>query len=307
MKRKAAVIGFVIFVLIDVVLFIALRNHVSREQVIDDDTTSTPSAPATPPATEGPTTTNGRTSLTLSDTGILAKVWRGRCVANGQPRIELSSDQGKTFDEIALPLLTKADATEPGQRAVTVRTILFVRVDSPEAISVIASDEACKARRFDTTDRGASWTESQAISAWYVDAAGTGVASPGGPSEPDCDIVALSPFSERNAKVACADGTILGTDDNGEEWLGLGALPGVTGMTFQGLRDGYAIASDDGCEARLSVTYDAGSRWDRAGCIAKVGDAKSLVGGAGNLLALVGDEVHRSTDAGQTWTVQSAQ
>lgn len=304
MKRKAAVIGFVIFVLIDVVLFIALRDHLNREQVIDDDPTS---VPATTPEAGEPVAANGRTGLTWSDSGILAKVWRGRCVANGQPRIELSTNLGQTFEEIALPLLSQPDANEPGQRAETVRTILLIRVDSPDEITVIASDDACKARRFDTTDRGASWKESPTISTWYVDAAGTGVVSPEGASEPGCDIVALAPLSDRNAKVACADGTIAGTDDNGDEWVTLGLLPGVTGLTFQGLRAGFAIASDDECEARLNVTDDAGAAWDRAGCVAEEGDAKSLVGGAGNLLALVGDEVHRSTDAGKTWINQSTE
>lgn len=304
MKRKVAVIAFVVFLLTDAVLFIALRQHVSRDEalVVDDNTPT-----ATTPGADGPAAANGRVSLTLADGGILAKVWRGRCVRSGQPRLELSSDLGKTFEEIALPLLTEPDPAESAAPADTVRTILLVRVESPKKITVIASDNECKARQFDTTDRGDSWTASPTIKAWYVDAAGTGVVSPGGASDPGCDILALAPFTERNAKIACSDGTIRGTDSSGLEWVGLGSLAGVKSVTFQGLRDGYAMASDDTCQVRLNLTKDAGASWARSGCIATKGDAKSIVGGASNLLALVDDEVVRSTDAGKTWDVQSAE
>lgn len=308
MKRKAAVVGFVIFLAIDVALFVAVRKHVEHDPVVSDAGTSAPQAPSTSPSSDVTASPTGRASLALSSSGILAKVWRGQCVKDGRPRLEISSDLGKTFEEIALPLLDDVEATAgPGERADMVRTILMVQVESPDEITIVASNKECKAQRFDTTDHGESWTEADPGDVWYVDAAGTGVVSPEGASEPGCDVVALSPLSDRNAKVACSDGTILGTDDNGDEWVTLGELGDIGGLTIPTLRDGFAVAPDDDCESRAFVTTDAGGEWEPAGCIAKNGEGTSLVGGPRSLLALVGDEVHLSTDAGKSWSRQSAE
>ena len=88
----------------------------------------------------------------------------------------------------------------------------------------MASDAACVARVYVTDDGGASWTSAPKTEAWYVDAPSTGVVSPEGASEPGCNIVALVPYSDRNAKVLCTDGKVLGTDDNGDVWVTSGPV-----------------------------------------------------------------------------------
>lgn len=302
MRHKAAIAAFAVFLMVDLTLLVVLYEHVHGERaaVGDEPIPSSVTGPPSPAVadTKAP---DGRVGLVLSDSGILARVWQGRCVRGSRPRIEISRDAGKVFEEIALPLLSEGEGAGSDKKDETVRTVLQIRADSPDEITVVASDDQCVARRFDTKDGGQSWTPSNTIKTWYIDAAGTGVVSPDGPSDPGCSVAALSLLSDRNVKVACDDGTIRGTDNNGDEWVTLGSLNGVAGLTIPTLRDGFAVAPEAGCKSRAFVTADAGGQWDAAGCIARKHAATSMVGTAGALFALVGNDVHFSDDAGKTW------
>lgn len=292
-------VALVVFLAIDVVLLVLLLQKTSDARVetgIDESVaTSTPAAPkSSDPEAAGPT------ALEAIDDGLLARISRGRCSAESSPLVEVSADQGATFDEVALPLLDEADNT-------TIRSVLQLRASSATNMTLVGSDEQCEERQFSTTDGGASWSESDSLTppssarGWYVDASGTGVVSPAGGSDPGCDVVALGAVSERNAKVACADGSIRGTDNNGDEWVLLGTLDGVSALTFTALSDGYAIAPSDDCEAAAFTTASTGLQWRAVGCVSDEGVVEGLVGTEGQLFALVDGDVLVSIDQGQSW------
>lgn len=304
MKRTTAVTALVAFLVIDAVLVVVLFQRTGDARVeVGADQPVAASTPAVPDATDAATSdpeAAGPTSLEAIDDGLLARISRGRCAAESRPLVEISADQGATFDEIALPLLDETDST-------TIRSVLQLRASSVTNMTMVASDEQCEERQFSTTDGGASWTESDSLTppssarGWYVDASGTGVVSPVVGSEPGCDVVALGAVSDRNAKVACADGSIRGTDDNGTEWVLLGTLDGVGAMNFTALSDGYAIAPSEDCEAAAFSTASTGLEWQAVGCVADEGTVQGLVGTDGQLFALVDGDVLLSTDQGQTW------
>ncbi|MGJ9421477.1 hypothetical protein [Aeromicrobium sp. CF3.5] len=299
MKRTIAVMALVVFLVIDAVLLVVLFQQMGDARVSQNGdqpvSASTPTASDTPdPEAAGPA------ALEQIDDGLLARISRGRCTGQSAPLLEVSADQGATFNEVALPLL---DDTEN----LAIRSVLQVRASSATDLTLVGSNQQCEERQFSTDDGGASWTESDSLSppstarGWYVDASGTGVVSPTGGSDLGCDVVALGAVSDRNAKVACADGTIRGTDSNGDEWVLLGTLDGVSAMTFTALSDGYAIAPSDDCEAAAFVTASTGLEWESVGCVADQGSVQGLVGTEGRLSALIDGDVLVSTDQGQTW------
>jgi len=302
-KRNIAIVGLVLFLIADIALFVVLRQHLRDDRAVAAAEAAAEPIGPTPStiATGGGTVANGAVGLTFSSSGLLAKVTRGQCTAYGRPKIELSVDEGKTFNEIALPLLKPVDNAIPGIKVVTVRTILQVRVDSPKKIQVIGSDKDCVSHRYDTADGGKSWRRSSKIKTWYVDASGTGVVSPAGASEPGCTVVALVPLSDRNAKVLCTTGLVRGTDDNGGSWVTLGSLGGVTAGTFTGLREGLAATQDGTCLSRAYRTADAGGTWEPRGCISHKNATSSIVGTKARMYGLVGSKVRVSTNAGKSW------
>ena len=309
-RHRIAFMGFVLFLVVDVALFIAVRQHVEGSQPAAQSDSVPSSSPGASAGTDDEVdpAARGQQSLVVSSTGIVSRVSRGRCMASSRPLIEISPDRGATFNEIALPLLDEVDDTTVGKPVATVRTIIMVNATSADEIALIGSDKQCRARQFVTKDGGGSWKQTDvgdlpaSADGWYVDAAGTGVVSSGGASEPGCDVVALAPVSDRNVKVACSGGTILGSDDFGGLWVRLGLLDQVSGLTFQTLRDGFAVAPDDDCKARAYKTNDAGGVWQPLGCIDAKDSATTLVGSKDRLYTLVDGAVKISTDAGKTWS-----
>lgn len=301
MKRTAIVVLVATFVAVDLVL---LTFALGRPQTSVAETRPTPGV-ASSSAPAELSKPNGSVTL-IYTSGALVRLTRGQCTANGRPKLEVSRDLGVTFREVALPLLNASISPELGAQVETVNAVLNVSIGSPTEMTLVASDSDCKENGYATDDGGASWKPGEVPAVWSVDAAGTGVISPSGSSEPGCDVVALSPLSERNAKVACTNGIIRGTDDSGGEWVTLGRLDGVTGALFAGVRNGWAVAPDGDCRARAFSSANAGNSWTRLGCIAKDAGATSLVGTPTKLFVLIGEEIHLSTDGGKTWQSQES-
>lgn len=305
MNHGLKVAGVIAFLAVDVVLIGVLFRHTNAGNAqtttdAGDSVSSSKGVAGTSPTTE-PTKAAGEVTLVAAASGNLIKVTRGTCTSNGRPMLELSNDGGKLFKEVALPLLAKSDDTTPGSQAPTVSTILQIDAKSTTEYAAVATDDNCVAHGYVTDDGGASWRKIRSIKVWYLSATGDEVVSPEGASEPGCEVVSLSPFSDRNAKVACADGSIRGTDDNGKNWVTLGRLKGLTAATFVDLRNGFAVAADDGCMARAYSTTNLGLDWKPAGCIDDKKSVSSIAGSAGKLEALVGTEISSSADGGATW------
>lgn len=298
-RGRLAIIAFALFLLVDAGLILALHHHLKKAD--DGAAKNGPAASLSPTPTKtetAPPKPNGAKSLTLTTTGILARVTRGKCADDGLPALDLSGNGGQVFRSVALPLLRDAKGKVTDK---TLRTILLVRIDSATKMTIVGSDDACVARRFDSSDGGQSWSPSSTIKAWYVGPSDTSVASPTGASNPGCTVRALSWSSDSAAKALCSSGAIRTTTDHGSTWSTAGTLPGLTAGTFNGPLIGVAVAPHGSCKSSVFSSTDGGANWTAGGCISAKGGVTSIAGSSTRLFALVGTNVRVSTDHGKTW------
>lgn len=293
MRQVLKVGAFVAFLAVDVALIVFMIRHVDADSP-DVSSRITP-APSSEPTLE-PT---GEVALARGS-GVLVRSRSGSCSDTGRPLME-KSRSGKDFDEIALPLLEKADDSEPGSKAVTVRTVLRVEAKSADELSVIAGDKDCKPTRFTSEDGGTSWERQKELDSWFVDAAGEGVVSPSTSTRLGCDVESLWPFSDLEANVVCSAGTILATADGGASWATRGQLDDLVTGTFTSPRQGFAFSRSSDC-VRAYSTNDGGVTWQPQGCL---GDPKmklsALTGNLSELVASDSSRVRVSTDRGKSW------
>lgn len=299
MKRKLAAVAVVLFLVVDAFLVVLLMRRDQGAEVQGapvPETTASASSSTAP----RPIEPNGAVSLSVSDSGVLARTWRGRCTADGRPRLEVSTDQGTTLREIALPLLDDPNTTDAGEVR-TVSTLLAVDARSASEITVVANDDECRARVYETDDAGLNWAEVDGYDDWYVGVSGSELISPTGATEAGCEVIRASSLSERHVKVMCTSGLVRGTDDSGETWVVLGELAGAADAVFRGLRAGFGLVGEPDCAARVMVTGDAGGTWTPAGCAAQEGEPRSIAGTGSRVYVLVGSAIYRSSDQGETW------
>lgn len=120
------------------------------------------------------------------------------------------------------------------------------------------------------TPAGQDWKLKASPDGWYVDQGMVG--TPAGRVDPECEATSVWPISDCNARDACKNGEIGGTDDVGETWVGLGSLSGLHAATFPTLQDGFGVAKDAGCDSRAYSTGTAGGDWKPLGRIDKTHD-----------------------------------
>lgn len=296
MTYSAKPVIFAVLVVVDIVL-IGLMFQKYNDDANLATSSSSPLAKPVETSSQEAEKPTGAAKLWSGEDGSLVRSRMGNCSATGRPLLEASYDGGANFSEIAVPILSNADANESPSKAESVRTILRVDVE-PDGVTVVTGDASCDPQQYTSTDGGGSWTRNQQIDGWYVDAALTGVVSPAGPSEPGCAVTVLEAFSDSDAKVMCAGGTTRTTTDGGDTWLPLGRLGGVKAATFADPQTGYAIADDTEC-TRAFASTDGGATWTAAGCTD--GGHSALVIGSQGLIATDGRNVQVSTDRGVTW------
>ena len=297
MTKSLKITAIVLFVVVDLIAAAFAIRHVNQRPPSQGSSLSVPTE--TPSATMSTTAdpkTEDPTGLVVTG-NVMARFVRGSCDGPSAPSLELSTDQAANFKEIALPLTAKSDAN--GDRSASVTSIRAVTLTTPTELSIIGTDADCKSFSYVTEDGGQDWKRTDSGDDWYVD--GGNVLTPQGPADADCEVLSIWPISDRNARVGCKDGQIRGTDDAGDTWVGLGALDGMSAVSFSTIRDGFGIARTDGCASRVYATGSAGGNWEPLGCIS---DSKTAVaiGGAPVLLgALVHGDVYVSTDQGESW------
>lgn len=297
MIQRLKITFFVAFLLLDLVLVGLLVQHLRANSVdASDEPASSLSTSATPEAK-----VTGAVGLVIDGkSGVIARSMRGSCSGTGQPKLELSVDDGKTFEEIALPLLEEPDPTQPASAIKAVRMILDVTVRSADRMVVVAGDDKCDPRAYETDDGGETWKKKDEVSSWYVDAAGDGVVSTSGTTEPGCDVIALTRFSAASANVMCSGGRIRSSNDGGTTWVPQGIFEEVVqAATFVDQSQAYAVASRDNCARSFSST-DAGITWESGGCVGLY-RVTALANDGSTLVATDGGDLRRSTDGGEKW------
>ena len=294
MGDRLNVLFAVTFLIVDVLLVVVMFQHLGSEA--SKATSGSDPLPESTAAAQLKTTGDVRL---WAGKGTLVRTRMGTCADAGRPLIEVSFDNGETFDEVAVPVLKEADATKPGSTAESVRTILRIDVESSDDMTIVAGDEACKPRQYTTGDGGEKWDQKKRLDGWYLDATGDDVVSPSGPSNPGCEFITLASFSDTAARGMCLNGTVRSTVDGGTTWIPSGRLNGLKAATFPRPTTGYAIADDGKCSRAFS-TVDGGVTWVPAGCVDEK-DVTTMTGTKGRLIAAAGDVLVISTDQGETW------
>ncbi len=112
---------------------------------------------------------------------------------------------------------------------------------------------------------------------------------------------AASAYAKSGARVLCVDGELVGTDDGGTSWVGLGSLPGGADVTYDGPGAGWGLAATLDCPAAALRTVDGGASWEPTGCIRAQGQLQAIAA-TGEVVAVhVGGVLFTSTDGGVTF------
>lgn len=296
MRPVVKVTALAIFAIVDVVLLVlVLRGGDAVEPGEVTRPTSEPSASASAGAQAEPA---GPVKFMLGGGNVLMRITQGSCTGTGRPVLEISTDRGARFREVALPTL------DDSGRVVSV--VLGAESTSADELTLVAGDEKCQTHGYTTTDGGETWTAGDVPPVWYVGADGQSVVSPALESQPGCTVASLSPQSEINVKVLCTSGVVKGTNDSGLTWVELGTLSEAVSATFVGLRQGYGVAPQAECRSQLYSTADAGGSWTPVACIDEKATMVALVGRGSRLTATDGETAWFSDDSGLTWEVSAA-
>ena len=295
--KSLKITAIVLFVFVDLVAAAFAIRHVNQRPVSQGSSLSVPTeTPSATVSTSVDPKTEDPTGLVVTG-NVMARFVRGSCDDPAMASLELSTDSAANFKEIALPLAAKSDAN--GDRSAAVTSIRGVTLTTPAELSIVGTDADCKSYRYVTENGGQDWKRTDTGDEWYVD--GAKVVTPAGRADAQCEVSSVWPISERNARVGCKDGQIRGTDDAGDTWVGLGALDGLSAVSFSTIRDGFGIAKTDGCASRVYATGSAGGNWEPLGCISDTKTAVAIGGAAALLAALVDGDVYVSTDQGESW------
>jgi photosystem II stability/assembly factor-like uncharacterized protein len=282
-------IAFVVtLVLVNVALVILVR-----EKMADSEAKAARATPAvTPtvsvtPTPEPPRRPGGQQSLTVADDDAIFRVYGGSCDGNEIAGITVSTDSGATFDDVELPE--------------DMRAVFMVTAEDADTLDLVAASQGCEPQRFVSTDGGRTWEAAEGADVWFLGPQGR-VTAPVGVVEPGCaETLTLSAPSPDNARVFCASGVVIGTNNAGETWNRLGALDGVKAAAYATARQGYALAPDGGCATGAYATDDAGRSWTAAGCL-DAAPGRALAANRNLVAAIAGDAVYVSEDGGRTWT-----
>ena len=144
--------------------------------------------------------------------------------------MRLSTDRGQTFRTLKL---------NPRPTAV-----LALEVVGGESLLVIGADDRCRPGGYESRDGGRTWEKVDVKGRWHLagDPAQRQVASPNGEMDVPCRPTGLSSVRNDVARVLCADGRILRTQDD-ESWTVAGSTPGAVAIRFPVPDVGFALAA----------------------------------------------------------------
>jgi hypothetical protein len=288
-----------VFVVVDVILVVGAVRHVNGTPPAADVPGPSASASAAGPSASEPEGAGATeqipydfapadaVAMSAAKDGTVVYGSRGRCT-DPATTVQVSTDGGADF--------------APAQTGLT--TTLAVRATDASSIAVVGTTSDCDVRQVASSDGGKTWTRVEDVDLWYpeLDDPST-VVTPARRSTPagSCVVTSVSQVTDRSGRVSCADGSFVGSGDDGETWVALGRLDNVRVSTFLTPSAGFALARYNGCAANAFSTTDGGVTWTPGGCISGE-PARAIAANSSTLFAVVDEDVYSSTDNGAGWT-----
>ena len=288
MSQRLKIAVIVTLVLVNVALVILVREKMADSRA--EAAKATPVVAPTTTATPSPEPTSrpgGSQSLTVARDDAIFRIYGGSCDGKDSPGITVSTDDGATFDDIGLPE--------------DMRAVFMLTAKDADTLDLVAAPQDCEPQRFVSTDGGETWEAAEGADVWFLGPRAR-VTAPVGVVEPGCtETLTLSAPNPDIARVFCASGVLIGSNDAGETWFRLGTLDGVKAAAYATGRRGVALAPDGGCATGSYATEDAGRTWTAAGCL-DAAPGRALAANRNLVAAIAGDAVYVSEDGGRTWT-----
>jgi photosystem II stability/assembly factor-like uncharacterized protein len=282
-------IAFVVtLVLVNVGLVFLVREKMADSEAKAAKATSSPTtAPSASPTPKPPGRPGGPQSVTVADDDAIFRIHGGSCDGKDSPAITVSTDSGATFDDVGLPEDMSA--------------VFMLTAKDADTLDLVAAPQSCEPQRFVSTDGGEAWEAAEGADVWFLGPRNR-VTAPVGVVKPGCtEPLTLSAPNPDIARVFCATGVLIGTNDAGETWNRLGSLDGVKAAAYSTARRGFALAPDGGCATGSYSTENAGRTWTAAGCL-DAAPGRALAANRNLVAAIAGNAVYVSDDGGRTWT-----
>jgi hypothetical protein len=286
-----------VFVVVDVILVVGAVRHVNGTPSTSDAPRATTSASPTPSPTAASSagasqqlpyefSAGEAVAMSAANDGTIVYGTRGRCT-DPAATVQVSTDGGADFAAVQTGL----------------STTLAVRAKDASSIAVVGTTSDCDVRQVVSSDGGKSWTRADDVDLWYprLDDPLT-VVTPDRSSKPadGCVVTSISQVTDRSGRVSCADGSIIGSGDDGKTWVPLGRLDNVRVSTFLTPSAGFALARYNGCAANAFSTTDGGVTWTPGGCISGE-PARAIAATSSSLFAVVDQDVYSSATNGLEW------
>lgn len=286
-RLKIAVVATLVLVNVALVFLIREKMADSRAEAARATPAVAPTTTVQTPTPEPTSRPGGQQSLTVADDDAIFRIHGGSCDGRDRPAITVSTDTGATFDDVGLPE--------------DMRTVFMLTAEDADTLDLVGASQGCEPQRFVSTDGGESWEAAEGADVWFLGPRAR-VTAPVGVVDPGCtETLTLSAPNPDTARVFCASGVLIGSNDAGETWFKLGALDGVKAAAYARGRQGYALAPDGGCATGSYATQDAGRTWSAAGCL-DAAPGRALAANRNLVAAIAGDAVYVSEDGGRTWT-----
>lgn len=293
-RSRFSIVGIALFVALDIFLVYAAVRHTNQRP----PQSAPPAAESSTPSADNSPSPNPSAKpdeplyMSVAADGTLIRATRGGgCHTGSLPTVIVSTGSGHR---------------SPNGRGSSgeVTAVLRVQADNAHDVWLVGTGRDCTISGWTSGDGGASWTRSPAgtSSEWYLapDATASKLHVPGGMVRTPCVPDSLSTTATGVFRVLCTDGTIIGTDDQGQSWVVLGRLDGAVAIRYLSPGDGYAVAPTKNCPAALMRTSDGGASWSEAHCF-DAGPPRSVAADGKLVVVGAGDRLYESTDAANTW------
>lgn len=289
MRQRLKIASVVALVAANLALLFLVGQKMVDSRVEADDRLPprAPSAPATTDTEPPRAAPGGRQALVVTE-DVIFRLFSGSCDGKEGAEITVSSDTGATFDDVGLPE--------------EVRSVFSLAARNADDLDLVAAGEDCEPARYVSTNGGSRWEAAEGADVWFMVPQTKQVTSPEGQVNPGCtENLTISALTDRTARVFCASGALIGTDDGGRTWSRLGTLDGVRAAAYVTRTRAFALAPDGGCATGSYTSDDAGRTWDPVACL-DAAPARALAASGDVVVALVGGDILVSEDAGRTWT-----